>query len=106
MNNTSNDLNNQKNRINKPKKFASPDALFSRFLQRRAKKPTEVQIHTWENDGGNIDVNDNSFTIINGRICCTFTERISAYFSKYWRLVRIQFHMRFLTHQSEQQPNS
>ncbi|MBC7419700.1 MAG: hypothetical protein H7328_03135 [Bdellovibrio sp.] len=80
------------------RKYASPDTLFSRFLQRRAKNPTERQISTWEDDGGNVDTADHQFVIINGVICCTSIQRLRAYVTKYWRLIRMQFHAKFATH--------
>lgn len=69
---------NNTNTPAKTKKFASPSRLFSRFLQRRAKKPTETQLTNWETDGGNVDVDCNDFTIINGRVCYTWYERLAA----------------------------
>ena len=84
-------------------KYASPDTLFLRFLQRKAKKPTEVQLSTWENDGGNVETSDQDFVIINGMVCCTWTQRVRAYLTKYWRLARMQFHKLMPHHQTQQQ---
>ena len=80
----------------KTKKCAAPDALFSRFLQRRARKPTEVQLSNWENDGGHPDdTKEEDFVIINGRVCCSAPERFKASVLKYWRLLRMKFHSEF-----------
>ena len=83
------------------KKSATPDTLFARFLQKKAKLPTEKQIHTWENDGGNVETSADHFEVINGTVCCTFSQKVRAYVNKYWRFFRMQWHSKHLNHQQQ-----
>ncbi len=73
------------------KTYVSPDSLFARFLQRKAKKPTDRQINVWEDDGGNVETSNQDFIILNGKICCTFSEKVRGYSLRYWRLLKLYF---------------
>lgn len=53
--------------------------------------PTEVQLNTWENEGGCLyGVKDNN-VIINGLLCETFLDRIRATVKPYWDQLRAMF---------------
>ena len=49
--------------------------------------PTERQVLTWEDEGGNLSTSED-IVIINGVLCRTWTERTRASFISFWDRVR------------------
>ncbi len=74
-------------------KAASPEVLFSRFLQKQAPAPARAQLNTWENDGGlGLSPFEEDFVIIGGQKCCTFFQKTRARLFKYWRITKYYYH--------------
>jgi hypothetical protein len=76
---------------NMNKTYVSPESLFARFLQRKAKMPTQRQLNVWEDDGGNFSDCNQNFVILNGKVCCTFSEKLQGYALRYWRMTKLFF---------------
>ncbi len=83
------EMNIKKHPVVSTVKSASPETLFARYLQKQSKKPTKAQIEKWEVDGGQGFYNADDFVFIHGRMCRTFSEKVSAYATYYWRVTKM-----------------
>ncbi len=86
------EMNNKNTKGDKPfrtLKSASPETLFARFLQKQSKSPSMNQIATWELDGGQIPDYNDKCVIVHGYLCSTFSEKVQAHITYYWRLLKL-----------------
>lgn len=75
-------------------KSASPETLFARYLQKQGRRPSRNQISTWELDGGQPDSSMDRYVLVHGYLCSTFTEKVRAHATYYWRVLKLFFHRR------------
>ncbi len=79
------------NNANKTSHLSFREKLFPYPLR----VPTERQVLTWEDEGGNLSTSED-IVIINGVLCRTWTERARASFISFWGHIRAFF--RYLRH--------
>ncbi len=74
-------MNNNANKTSHQRSFR--EKLFPYPLR----VPTERQVLTWEDEGGNLSTCED-IVIINGVLCRTWTERVRASFISFWDRIR------------------
>lgn len=61
------------------------NSLRQKFFPNSFRIPTEVQINTWENEGGCINGACENVVIVNGVLCQTWLDRVKATLSPIWK---------------------
>lgn len=68
--------------------FIKRNSLRNKLFQNPVRVPTEFQLITWENEGGNLYGANDDVVIINGILCQTWLDRVRASLRPIWKAVR------------------